>query len=218
MKREIARIEEEIRQEQRQEQKRAEKTETKTEIKTKTETKTKTEVPTPPKTKVAETAKPFGRLPPPPPVYPDISEKAPEPTAAQPEPSLPPVSDAEPKPVEQEAAAPKVQFTRQQAQNIAQAFGQPQLADVFYYGSPFLESKKQKLKKGKLEQEEYEAPSVTKAGRVQAMEEAQAQALEEFAAAQETEDNDVNQMLDTILGSSSDSASLDEIMRIAQGV
>ena len=113
---------------------------------------------------------------------------------------------------------PKIQFNRRQAQSIAQVFGMPQLADVFYYGSPFLESKKQKLKNGRLEQEEYEGPSVTTAGRIQAVQEAQKQALEEFAAAQETEDNDVNQMLDTILGSSSDSASLDEIMRIAQGV
>lgn len=76
-------------------------------------------------------------------------------------------------------------------------------------------SEQQKIKHGKIRK--YEGPSVTKAGRIQALEEAQREAAEEVAAEKETKENDVNEMLSTILGEQNDSASLDDLIRIVKG-
>lgn len=59
----------------------------------------------------------------------------------------------------------------------------------------------------------YRGPSVQTPGLV----EAQQVAMENIAEQPQTEDNDVNQMLSTILGDKSDSASLDEILNILKG-
>ena len=97
-----------------------------------------------------------------------------------------------------------------QAQNIAAAFGFPQLANVFYYGKEF-GSKKQKLdKKGELEDEDYRALSVTKAG-------AEGEMLEDIAQEKKNNENNANDALDLILGKSSDSMSLDDLINIVKG-
>lgn len=101
-------------------------------------------------------------------------------------------------------------FTMPQAQNIAAAFGLPQLANVFYYGKEF-GSKKQKLdKKGELEDEDYRALSVTKAG-------AEGELLEDIAEEKKNKENNANDALDLILGESSDSMSLDDLINIVKG-
>lgn len=98
-----------------------------------------------------------------------------------------------------------------QAQAIAATFGLPQLANVFYYGKDF-GSKKQKLKDGEVEEEEYKPLSVTKAGAAgEALEEA------EIAEAKKTKENDVNGLIEQILGKSQDSVSLDELLNIVKG-
>ena len=98
-----------------------------------------------------------------------------------------------------------------QAAAVAATFGLPQLANVFYYGKDF-GSKKQKLKDGEVEEEEYKPLSVTKAGAAgEALEEA------EIAEAKKTKENDVNGLIEQILGKSQDSASLDELLDIVKG-
>jgi hypothetical protein len=97
-----------------------------------------------------------------------------------------------------------------QAQNIAAAFGIPALANVFYYGKEF-GSKKQKLdKKGELEDEDYRALSVTKAG-------AEGEMLEDIAEEKKNKENNANDALDLVLGESSDSMSLDDLLNIVKG-
>lgn len=93
------------------------------------------------------------------------------------------------------------------AQAVAAAFGMPQLANVFYYGKEF-GSKKQKLtKEGKLE-EEYKPLSVTQAGAEPE------QIAEQIEATKKTEDNIVNQVLNTI---DDDTVSFDDLIRILRG-
>jgi hypothetical protein len=92
---------------------------------------------------------------------------------------------------------------------MASTFGAPQLANVFYYGKDF-GSKKQKIgKKGQLEQEEYRSLSVTKAG-------AEGEKLEEEALARKdkTDENDVEELLKKIEGSSDNAATPEEIAEI----
>jgi hypothetical protein len=97
-----------------------------------------------------------------------------------------------------------------QAQNIAAAFGIPQLANVFYYGKDF-SSKKQKLdKKGELEEEEYRPLSVTKAG-------AEGEMLEDIAEEKKNKENNTNDALDLVLGQSSESMSFDDLLNIVKG-
>jgi hypothetical protein len=97
-----------------------------------------------------------------------------------------------------------------QAQNIAAAFGIPALANVFYYGKEF-GSKKQKLdKKGELEDEDYRALSVTKAG-------AEGEMLEDIAEEKKNKENNANDALDLVLGESSESMSLDDLINIVKG-
>lgn len=98
-----------------------------------------------------------------------------------------------------------------QAAAVAATFGLPQLANVFYYGKDF-GSKKQKLKNGEVEEEEYKPLSVTKAGAAgEAMEEA------EIAQEKKTKENDVNGLIEQILGKSQDNVSLDELLNIVKG-
>jgi hypothetical protein len=97
-----------------------------------------------------------------------------------------------------------------QAENIAAAFGIPQLANVFYYGKEF-GSKKQKLtKEGEVAEEEYRPLSVTKAG-------AEGEMLEDIAQEQKNKENNANDALDLILGKSGDSMSIDDLLNIVKG-
>jgi hypothetical protein len=97
-----------------------------------------------------------------------------------------------------------------QAQNIAAAFGIPQLANVFYYGKEF-GSKKQKLnKKGELDEEDYRALSVTKAG-------AEGELMQDIAEEKKNKENNTNDALDLVLGESSDSMSFDDLINIVKG-
>jgi hypothetical protein len=94
---------------------------------------------------------------------------------------------------------------------MASTFGAAQLANVFYYGKDF-GSKKQKVgKKGQLEQEGYKALSVTKAG-------AEGEKIEEEALAQKgkTDENDIEELLKKIEGSSDNAATPEEIERIVR--
>ena len=92
-----------------------------------------------------------------------------------------------------------------QAENIAAAFGIPQLANVFYYGKEF-GSKKQKLtKEGKVAEEEYKPLSVTAPG-----------AAGELVEEQKNKENNANDALDLILGKSSDSMSVDDLLDIVK--
>ena len=94
---------------------------------------------------------------------------------------------------------------------MAGTFGVPQLANVFYYGKDF-GSKKQKIsKKGKLEQEEYKALSVTKAGA-----EGEKIEEEELARKDKTDENDVEELLKKIEGSSDNAATPEEIEQIVR--
>lgn len=93
-----------------------------------------------------------------------------------------------------------------QAESIAAAFGMPALANVFYYGKDF-GSKKQKLtKEGEVEEEEYKPLSVTTPG-----------ALGELVEEQKNKENNANDALDLIMGKSSESMSLDDILNIVKG-
>lgn len=98
-----------------------------------------------------------------------------------------------------------------QAQAIAATFGIPELANVFYYGKEF-GTKKQRVSRGQLEEQEYKPLSVTKPGAAgEAMEEA------EIAEAKKTKENDVNGLIEQILGKSQDTVSLDELLNIVKG-
>ena len=100
-------------------------------------------------------------------------------------------------------------LTWPQATALASSFGTPQLANVFYYGKDF-GSKKQKVSKsGKLEQEEYKALSVTKAGA-----EGEKIEEEELARKDKTDENDVEELLKKIEGSSDNAATPEEIAEI----
>jgi hypothetical protein len=97
-----------------------------------------------------------------------------------------------------------------QAQSTAAALGIPALANVFYYGKEF-GSKKQKLnEKGEIVEEEYKPLSVTKPG-------AQGELLEDIAEEKKNKENNANDALDLILGKSSDSMSIDDILNIVKG-
>jgi trimeric autotransporter adhesin len=101
-------------------------------------------------------------------------------------------------------------FSMPEAQAIAATFGVPQLANVFYYGKDF-GSKKQKLdKKGQLQQEEYDPLSVTQAG-------AAGELAEDIAEERKNKENNANDALDLILGESSNSMSIDDILNIVKG-
>jgi len=91
---------------------------------------------------------------------------------------------------------------------LANVYNAPQLANVFYYGKDF-GSKKQKVsKKGQLEQEEYKALSVTKAG-------AEGEKIEEaLAQIDKTDENDVEELLKKIEESSGNAATPEEIAEI----
>ena len=96
---------------------------------------------------------------------------------------------------------------------MASGFGAPQLANVFYYGKDF-GSKKQKVSKsGKLEQEDYKALSVTKAGA-----EGEKIENEELALKNKTDENgvDVEELLSKIEGQSDDAATPEEIEQIVR--
>jgi hypothetical protein len=87
----------------------------------------------------------------------------------------------------------------------------PQLANVFYYGKDF-GSKKQKVSKtGELQQQEYKALSVTKAGA-----EGERIEEEELARKSKNDENDVEELLKKIKGSSSDAATPEEIEQIVR--
>ena len=81
---------------------------------------------------------------------------------------------------------------------------------MFYYGKEF-GSKKQKLnKKGELVDEDYKPLSVTKAG-------AEGELLEDIAEEKKNKENNTNDALDLILGESSESMSLDDLINIVKG-
>jgi hypothetical protein len=97
-----------------------------------------------------------------------------------------------------------------EAQAIAATFGVPQLANVFYYGKDFGSKKQSFDKKGKLEQEEYDPLSVTQAG-------AAGELAEDIAEEKKNKENNANDALDLILGESSNSMSIDDILNIVKG-
>ena len=104
----------------------------------------------------------------------------------------------------------------------AMAMGLPELAKVFYYGKEFGTKKQRLNEKGQLVEEEYKPLSVTKAGAEGDEPEYTTEAVlpeEKGAVAKESKvsENDVNGLLDHILGKSGDSASLDEILNIVKG-
>lgn len=113
-----------------------------------------------------------------------------------------------------------------QARAIAQVFNLPQLADVFYYGKEY-RSPKQKMVKGKLEQDPYREFSVTDFQReawqdIAALEEMAAQdvenqAADEVAEAKQTKENDVNGILDEIFGAPGLTTTVDELLNIIKG-
>lgn len=100
----------------------------------------------------------------------------------------------------------------------------PQLANVFYYGKDFGTKKKEVGKAPK-----YKALSVTKAGALgEQIEEAEAakqeeglqahqRAMQNLAQMQETKENDINGLLDQILGTSTDTVSFDDLLNIVKG-
>ena len=101
--------------------------------------------------------------------------------------------------------------------------GLPQLANVFYYGKEF-GAKKQKLnEKGELVNEEYKPLSVTKAGAEGDEADYTTQAVlpvdKEAPVAEDRKvsENDVNGLLDHILGKSENAASLDDLLNIVKG-
>lgn len=97
-----------------------------------------------------------------------------------------------------------------QAQATAAALGIPALANVFYYGKEF-GSKKQKLtKKGELVNEKYRPLSVTSPG-------AEGELLEDIAEEKKNKENNANDALDLILGESSESMSIDDLLNIVKG-
>ena len=101
-------------------------------------------------------------------------------------------------------------LNRQQATQMAAAFGVPQLANVFYYGKEF-GSKKQKLdKEGKIVGDEYEPLSVTEAGAELK------DKLESVAEGEKTKDNSVMALLEQILGKGNDAISEEELQNIVK--
>ena len=94
-----------------------------------------------------------------------------------------------------------------QAVAVAAAFGMPQLANMFYYGKEFGTKKQHLDKKGELEEEEYKPLSVEKPGAEP----------EQVAEKAKVSENDISGLLEHILGSGSNSASLDEILNIVKG-
>lgn len=91
---------------------------------------------------------------------------------------------------------------------MAAAIGVPELANVFYYGKEF-GSKKQKLKDGELEKEEYKPLSVTKAG-------ALGEQIEEQQIAQEREkqENPVEDPVQQLLAQSDEGMSYEDLLNI----
>lgn len=87
---------------------------------------------------------------------------------------------------------------------MAAAIGKPELANVFYYGKEFA-SKKQKLKGGKTEREEYKPLSVTKAGALGEQIEEQ-----QIAAEREKRENPLEQLL----AQSDEGTSFDDLLNI----
>ena len=120
---------------------------------------------------------------------------------------LPPVKP----PKDPKVPSKQTGLTWPQATTMAGAFGVPQLANVFYYGKDF-GSKKQKVSKsGKLQQEEYKALSVTKAGA-----EGEKIENEELAQKDKTDENGVDELLTKILGESENAATPEEIEQIVR--
>ena len=108
--------------------------------------------------------------------------------------------------------SPQTGLTWPQATTMAASFGVPALANVFYYGKDF-GSKKQKVSKtGELEQEEYRALSVTRAG-AEGEQQEEAQAL---AQEKKTSENEIQDMLDKIMGRSDNTATPEEIQQIVR--
>jgi len=132
-----------------------------------------------------------------------------------PEPPTTPITPVVKPPVVKPPQSPRTvtpSFEWPQAQAIAATFGIPQLANVFYYGKDF-GSKKQKLdKSGQVVEEEYKPLSVTKAG-------AEGELIEEQEIAEEKKnrENNADDAVDLILGESSDSMSIDDILNIVKG-
>jgi len=136
---------------------------------------------------------------------------SPDKTTPAPAPAPSPVKiTLAPSPTTSPSASP-TGLSRSQAQQMAAAFGVPQLANVFYYGKEF-GSKKQKLdKEGKLIEEEYEPLSVTEAGAELK------DKLESVAEGGKTKDNSVMALLEQILGKGNDAVSEDELRNIVKG-
>jgi hypothetical protein len=127
---------------------------------------------------------------------------------SEPTPTPTPTKTSSPTPTKSVAESTGLNFG--QVQQALAAAGIPQLANVFYYGKDF-GGKKQKLdKRGELIDEEYDPLSVTKAGAAGELE-------EQIAEEAKTKENDVNTALDHILGKSSESTSLDDLLNIVKG-
>ena len=125
---------------------------------------------------------------------------------ADPTKSSPPKPPKDPK-----KPSPVTGVTWPQATALASSFGVPQLANVFYYGKDFGSKKQKVTKKGELQQEEYRALSVTKAG-------AEGEKIEEeqLARKSKTDENDVEELLKKIEGSSSNAATPEEIEQVVR--
>jgi hypothetical protein len=85
-----------------------------------------------------------------------------------------------------------------------------QVDDLTEEEEKILDNVMERLKKGELEDEEYRALSVTKAG-------AEGEMLEDIAEEKKNKENNTNDALDLILGESSDSMSLDDLINIVKG-
>ena len=104
------------------------------------------------------------------------------------------------------------QIILMQATTMAASFGVPALANVFYYGKEF-GSKKQKVSKtGKLEQEDYHALSVTRAG---AEGEQQEEALA-LAQEKKSNENEIQDMLNKIMSRGNNAATSEELEQIVR--
>jgi len=150
---------------------------------------------------------------PPPVVPPPVVPPPVVPPPVVPPPVVPPV--VKPPVVKPPVVKPPVKtstpsFSMPEAQAIAATFGVPQLANVFYYGKDFGSKKQSFDKKGKLEQEEYDPLSVTQAG-------AAGELMEDIAEEKKNKENNANDALDLILGESSNSMSIDDILNIVKG-
>lgn len=136
-----------------------------------------------------------------------------DPTVVTPPPAVTPPTKPATKPASTPSTTTAAQSTGLNFGQVQQALasaGIPQLANVFYYGKDF-GGKKQKLdKRGELVDEEYDPLSVTKAGAMGEIE-------EQVAEDAKTKENDVNTALDHIIGKSSESTSLDDLLNIVKG-